>query len=63
MYYINCNLQFPMLVIGTKLDMTGENRLHEKPVLDVAQEWGADKIYLVCSLFIYLFIIFRKGLF
>lgn len=52
-----------MLVIGTKLDMTGENRLHEKPVLDVAQEWGADKIYLVCSLFIYLFIIFRKGLF
>ncbi|XP_073983466.1 rab-like protein 3 isoform X2 [Rhodnius prolixus] len=37
---------FPMLVIGTKLDMTGENRLHEKPVLDVAQEWGADKIYL-----------------
>uniref|UniRef100_A0A069DPW4 Putative rab subfamily protein of small gtpase n=1 Tax=Panstrongylus megistus TaxID=65343 RepID=A0A069DPW4_9HEMI len=37
---------FPMLVIGTKLDLAGENRLHEKPSLDVAQEWGADKIYL-----------------
>uniref|UniRef100_A0A224XVM0 Putative ras-related in brain n=1 Tax=Panstrongylus lignarius TaxID=156445 RepID=A0A224XVM0_9HEMI len=37
---------FPMLVIGTKLDLAGENRLHEKSSLDVAQEWGADKIYL-----------------
>lgn len=38
-----------MIFIGTKLDLAGEKRVNgiDKGGGDIAQDWGADKLYLV----------------
>ncbi|XP_014282009.1 rab-like protein 3 [Halyomorpha halys] len=40
----------PMIFIGTKLDLAGEKRVNgiDKGGGDIAQDWGADKLYLDC---------------
>lgn len=44
--------QIPMIFIGTKLDLAGQKRLNGIDRSgDIAQDWGADKLYLVRMVF------------